>query len=202
MLTNDDGSLPFRALLARLAEEGEPGEVVYERLRKRLITHLRLHVAAEAHNLADVALDRMARRIGEGTAVDNVYLYALGIARLLVHEFHARAAREQRALREIASNEDETHDFESSQDADEAARALSECMERLGKAGVDLIMEYYAAGDGSARIKHRRRMAARLGIQMNALRNRVLRLRELLERCAYEKLGWHDGSPRGDTSSD
>jgi hypothetical protein len=41
----------------------------------------------------------------------------------------------------------------------------------------------YYAGEKRARIERRQRLAAQLGIEINALRNRALRLREKLETC-------------------
>src|SRR5579871_770263 len=110
MTVDDEASSPlqpadaaFPALLARLGSDGEKPEVVYERLRARLITYFRLHLPAEANDLADRTLDRMARRIQEGTEVENVHSYALGVARLLVHEARTRYAREQKSILEEAA---------------------------------------------------------------------------------------------------
>ena len=60
--------------------------------------------------------------------------------------------------------------------------------------------------DDARRIPARRELAARLGIGLNALRNRALRLRETLEQCIRQRLGesgattLRDGTPQKDTS--
>ena len=82
----------FDALLARLRRDGDAG-LGYEALRRRLLQLFRLHSPAEAGALADVTLDRLARKIGEGTEIDNVPLYTLGIARMVLHEANAHAAQ-------------------------------------------------------------------------------------------------------------
>ncbi len=47
-----------------------------------------------------------------------------------------------------------------------------------------IVVEYYNAdANGSVRIEHRKRMAERLNLEMNALRNRALRARGKLEDC-------------------
>lgn len=184
----------FEALLARLRTDGQRADVAYERLRTRLVALLRLHVPADAESLADVALDRMARRIHEGTIVENVQLYALGIGRMLVLEAQGRAARERQARRElalaalehvVADPEPVGRAADSSQAPDEERMlaAVTACLDRLGKENADMMLAYYS-GDGAERIERRRSMADELGISINALRNRALRLRVQLERCA------------------
>ncbi len=207
----------LEALLARLRADGERADVAYERLRARLLALLRLHVPAEAESLADIALDRIARRIHEGTVVENVPLYALGVGRMLILEARTRAGREHRLERELAyaalsrgaeaPPEDGMEEGSAAADEEQTLAAVSDCLDRLGKAASELMLAYYSA-DGAERISRRQRLAAELGISLNALRNRALRLRGLLERCVRERLGGRvpqgaggDESSRRDTPS-
>ena len=189
----------LNALLERLQAEGPSPQVVYETLRKRLIAYLRLHVPARAETLADEALDRMARRMHEGTPVQNVYLYALGIARLLVRESRARTTREDAAARDATLFQDDADDVVAREALDAALRA---CMEGLPAGGAELIVEYYSSGAGAARIESRRRIAERLGLGLNALRNRALRLRDMLENCIRQRIAPRDESPLPDTEDE
>lgn len=190
----------FAALLARLGDEGPTPEVVYERLRKRLVAYVRLHLPAQADELADLTLDRMARRLSEGTVVQNVYLYALGIGRLVVHEARSRLAREQSSLEQAAVLGQGAANEEP--DTEALLAALKACLQGIGERGAALILAYYAGGEGAARIAQRRLLAEQMHLSINALRNRALRLREMLERCVRGKLGWRDGSPLPDTSDE
>jgi len=187
------------ALLERLQAEGPSPQVVYETLRSRLIAFLRLHVPAQAESLADEALDRMARRVHEGTPVQNVYLYALGIGRLLVRESRARTTREEGAARDATLFQDDADDVVARETLDAALRA---CMDGLPAGGAELIVEYYSSGDGAVRIESRRRIAERLGLGLNALRNRALRLRDMLESCIGQRLAARDESPPLDTQDE
>lgn len=191
--------IAFDALLERLREEGPSPQIVYEMLRKRLIVYFRLHVPAQADALADEALDRMARRVHEGTPVQNVYLYVLGIARLLVRESRARTTREDVAARDAALFADDAADVAQREALDAALRS---CMEGLPPDGADLIVEYYSGGSGATRIESRRRIAERLGLGLNALRNRALRLRDMLEHCIRQRLTARDGSSLRDTEDE
>ncbi|HKE47897.1 MAG TPA: hypothetical protein VKB52_07515 [Rhodanobacteraceae bacterium] len=177
----------FDALLQRLRADG--GEALgYEALRRRLIQFFRLHVPAEAEDLADVALDRLARKVHAGTEVGNVPSYTLGIARMVLHESHARSAR-RRAAEDDPTLMPDADDTGGETDA--ALAALSTCLDAAGGESRGLILAYYGA-DGAARIAERQRLAAERGISLNALRNRALRLREALEECVKSRMGWSD----------
>ena len=185
---NDDGrsgaQARFRVLLDRLSVDGDDGATGYEDLRRRLIAFFRHHVPAEAETLSDVALDRLARRMGEGVEVDDARLYALGIARNVLLEARARIAQHERAMADPTF-------AASDADADEAdpatLAALRRCLGRIGPERARLIVDYYE-GDGARRIQTRRRLAATLDIALNTLRNRALRLREELEDCVRRRL--------------
>jgi DNA-directed RNA polymerase specialized sigma24 family protein len=175
---------PFDALFARLGRD-EPAQLAYERLRQRLIQFFRLHVPPEAEELADLALDRLARRLYEGTEVDHPQRYALGVARMILLEARTRLARQR--LAEQDPTWSEVPDVEDALQQEAAVAALGECLEQLGDRARALILSYYGA-DGAQRIRSRQRLASELGSSLNALRNRALRLRETLERCVRERL--------------
>jgi len=176
------------ALLERLRRDGEPG-AAYETLRRRLLRFFRLHAPAEADMLADAALDRLARRLDEGVEVEHVASYVLGIARRIALEAQARAARRHRAETDPAAAPaaDDEASAQQRLQLERRAAALSACLEAAGEAARRMILDYYGA-DGGERIRRRRRLAARLGISANALRNRAARLREALEACMRDRL--------------
>ena len=70
--------------------------------------------------------------------------------------------------------------------ADDDADALPACFERclaaLPAETRTLVLDYYV-DDRRAKIEHRRRLAVSLGLSESALRNRVQRVRNRLERC-------------------
>jgi hypothetical protein len=174
----------FHVLLERLAGTGA-GALGYERLRRRLVAFFRFRFAAQAEALADQALDRLARRLSDGTAVDSLENYVLGIARLLVLEEENRQRKERLGAVEVMRDL-ELHRWDG--EADAAIPALRACLASLGEEGASFILGYYAADDGAARIERRQRMAAASGMTLNALRNRALRLRLSLEKCVRGRL--------------
>jgi len=71
---------------------------------------------------------------------------------------------------------------------DEATdQALAACLNGLKTNDRELLLDYYRH-DGTARIRTRIGLARRLGVSVNALRNRALRLRRRLEQCIREQL--------------
>lgn len=179
-------STPFDALLRRLGVDGAEGPA-YETLRRRLIRFFRVYAPAEADELADVSLDRLARKIHEGTEVLNVPLYALGIARMVLHETRARGARRRNAEADPTFTSDED-DGQETGELETALAALSACLDGAGAEPRALILAYYGA-DGAERIATRQRLASERAISLNALRNRALRLRDALEDCVRKRLG-------------
>jgi DNA-directed RNA polymerase specialized sigma24 family protein len=180
----------FDALLARLSAQGD-APLSYEKLRRRLVLYFQVHAAVEAEAASDDVIDRLARRIEEGTPIDNVPLYALGIARNVLHELRARQVRDRTAATELGFDAEIPVDDDD--EDGEKLTALRACLERLGEAGARLILAYYD-GEGSERIRARRALAERMKLGLNALRNRALRLREMLESCLRLRIG--SQSPR------
>ena len=62
---------------------------------------------------------------------------------------------------------------------------LEQCMKRLQPGDRDLVLQYYQQ-DKRAKIDHRKELADRLGIALNALRIRAHRIRLNLRRCMLE----------------
>jgi len=184
-MTAPRAASPLDALLARLATDGDEG-VAYEALRRRLIRFFAVYAPADADELADVALDRVARRAHEGVEIASVLSYALGVARMVLHEARARAAR--RRIVEVDPTLLPEADDGDAREIEVALAALSTCLDAAGGDARGLILEYYGA-DGASRIALRQRLAGERGISLNALRNRALRLREALEDCVRKRLG-------------
>jgi hypothetical protein len=72
---------------------------------------------------------------------------------------------------------DERDEFES----------LRECFKSLYEHERSLLVNYFADLAGDELSEHRQKLADRQGIDLNALRNRVSRLRRRLEECVGRK---------------
>ena len=133
-----------------------------------------------------MALDRLADKLARGSEpILNPARFVTGIARMLLLEQHAKLTREKKALLWLKwFFERQSSDEEEDQLREEA---LSHCLNCLADDNRQLLERYYS-GDGSDRIRNRQVLAAELGLAMNALRNRALRLRDTLESCTARYL--------------
>jgi hypothetical protein len=61
-------------------------------------------------------------------------------------------------------------------------------MQQLTPDSRELVLQYYQ-GEKKAKIDHRKRLALRMGIGLNALRLRAFRIRETLYQCVQNCLG-------------
>jgi DNA-directed RNA polymerase specialized sigma24 family protein len=185
---DQDELTPLRTLLDRLDAAGQSGAVGYESLRRRLVAFFRLRVPERAEELADVTLERLARRLHDGTVIEHVAAFALGIARHVAMETKARLQRERLAGEEFARSQVDLAPDETEPVNDPATVALGRCLQELAPGEATFILAYYAEDGGAARIRHRQSLAAAHGLSENAARNRALRLRARLEKCVAQQL--------------
>ncbi len=167
-----------RALLAELDSDRRLASQKYEQLRRRLVDFFSWERSPSPEDLADEALDRLAKRIREGAQIADLNRYVAGIARLVFRESLLDNQRRQAALRDLPRTG--AHAVETPDER--TAPCLKRCMERLPGHSRDLILRYYT-GDQRARIEVRRQLAEELGVSLNAVRNRAQRIRDRLQAC-------------------
>jgi DNA-directed RNA polymerase specialized sigma24 family protein len=180
------GAESFARLLALLDADREKAALRYEELRERLVRVFVWEHAVDAEGLADEALTRMARRLDEGEAIQNPAAFLNGIARNLLKEDRHRRQRME-PLRELPA-------AVPNEEVERHHAALERCLAGWEADKRKLLLAYYQ-GDQSTRIRNRQRLAGELGLEINALRNRALRLRERLEACVRQQIardvsGW------------
>jgi DNA-directed RNA polymerase specialized sigma24 family protein len=168
-------------LLARLHPDVDQAAQEYERLRRALIKFFDWRGAPAPEECADDTIDRLARKL-EDTVVDDVRGYAHGIAHLVLLE--------RRRQPSFSSIEHELrapglHIAPPDDEDDRVHECFERCLARLPDDARSLVVRYYE-GERLAKISNRRRLAAVLGLSENALRSRVQRLRDRLERCLEE----------------
>jgi DNA-directed RNA polymerase specialized sigma24 family protein len=175
-------SLTRRALdrlLRRLDEQPEAAAREYEFLRHRLITFFLLRGLDSPERLADEAMDRVARRLDEGEAIEHLRAYFHGVAQRIASESTKRQARERAAV-------DAYRPFlvadEPSEGIEARACCLDQCLWRLPPESRALIRSYYRTGPLPP-AEGRKRLAAQLGLSHSGLKVRAFRIRAQLEEC-------------------
>ena len=166
----------FERLLTALDAERDRAAGAYEDMRRRTIGLLRWWGAANAEELADTAIDRVARKLQAGAAIPAAALgaYVRGVARMVLYESRRRDERLRKSAlvaAPVASSEPETGRL---------LDALDERLDAISPSERQILLGYYADGRNSA---NRRRLAKELGISDTALRTRAHRLRVRLENA-------------------
>jgi DNA-directed RNA polymerase specialized sigma24 family protein len=180
--------------LQRLGNSREEAGEEYELLRCKLIRFFSWERCPDPQSLADGCLDVLARKLGEGEEIRDLKAYVAAVARMVAKEEYARRRKEQPAgeapLEFIAAP------TPAGPELDLALAHLDRCLECFTPDQRRFILRYYE-GDHASRINNRKKLAKELGMLPGALRNRALRLREILEACMSQR----DGSANHTTKS-
>ena len=165
-------------LLRWLDPEPERAGLAYERIRWRLIAVLASRGCTCPEELADETIDRVARKVPaiQGSYVGDKAIYFLGVMNNVHHEYLKRTP-----LPLLPEPDDDVETKEN------IHRCLDKCLDKLTLNSRRLIEQYYAE-DKRAKIDLRQRIAAELGVGLNTLRLRALRIREKLQSCIEQCL--------------
>ena len=172
----------FDSLLTALGDDREAAAEQYLQIRINLCKFFEWRGCSFPDDHADETLNRVAKRIAAGEEVRNPAGYAIGVARLLLLEILKERKKEESALRETAGEQEAVIE---SNDADERLGCLRKCLAHLSPDKRSLIVDYYQ-GEKSDKISNRKKLVERLGIPINSLRMRALRLRDRLQTCVEE----------------
>lgn len=131
--------------------------------------------------MADDVFDRVIKKLPKlkTTFTGNPKLYFYGVAKNLVKEYR----KQVKSCATVESIEPavDPQEFQE-EDADRREECLSICLRKLTKEKRALILSYYSK-EKQEKIMHRSKMARDLGVSVEALRVRMLRIRVTLEQC-------------------
>jgi DNA-directed RNA polymerase specialized sigma24 family protein len=188
---SDRWTLSQSALASLIERLGQGDAREYEILRRKLVAFLDLRGAARPEVAADETLDRVARKLQEGVAIESLRAYVFGVARRVLLESERRERRERIAQEAwvLLHHEPEA--------PDEETRARLECLEKclrsLSTENRAIIEAYHGSAGGSLR-GGRVALAARLNLSVGALRTRAHRIRNELGACARRCLARMTGN--------
>jgi len=163
----------FDRFLAWLDPNREQAGTKYEDIRRRLIRIFACRGCPTPEDLADETINRVIRKMRElaDSYEGDQVLYFYGVARN-VHLEYVKKPPKQLPAPAPDLPEHKEKEFE----------CLEQCMSVLPAANRELVLEYYRE-EKHAKIVHRRELAERLGIAVNALRIRAHRIRVGLQGC-------------------
>jgi len=172
----------FNELLAWLHPEREAAALIYETLRADLIKIFWWRGCNDPEGMADETIIRVTRKVGEMAAsyIGSPTSYFYGVAKNLLHEYDRKRdlsllpQAEQFILPAPLTEEDDS--------SERVYECFEKCLKRLEARERKLVIRYYD-GQGKAKIDGRKRLADKLGIDLNALRVRTRRIRSKLREC-------------------
>jgi DNA-directed RNA polymerase specialized sigma24 family protein len=173
----------FEALLAVLHSNRDEAGKVYEEIRRRLVRLFEWRGCTCPEELADETFNRVARKLAGGLSLErsDPYAYFCGVAHHVFQEVVRREARE----RKVAESGDLPPAYQDEEEPDFRLEHLRQCLDGLGTSQRRLLLSYY---HDDRRIQSRKSLCRELGVEMNALRIRVHRLRRKVEICVQERL--------------
>lgn len=177
----------FRLLLKRLDPLEDRAWEIHDALRRKLIWFFESEFPLQAEELAEEALDRIARKLNS-SEIRDVAEFAFGVARNLRREtsrhalIAARLAASGAISDSVQSGENPEQAAISRIDFDRKLACLKKCLLRLDAEERRLLSLYYP-DDGSNLEERREALARELKISLGTLRTRIARLREQLEKC-------------------
>jgi DNA-directed RNA polymerase specialized sigma24 family protein len=171
----------FDALLKWLDTDRDRAASRYEEIRSALINVFRWRGSLEAEELADETINRVTAKISElaGSYSGNPVLYFYGVAK--------NVYRESLRAQPVPVFEPKARDSEEVEDISDVYSCLESCMNKLPPETRAMIISYYE-GTGRQKILYRKHLAREMGIDLNALRIRMHRIRARLQECVHKCL--------------
>jgi DNA-directed RNA polymerase specialized sigma24 family protein len=152
----------------------------YEAIRRGLIDIFNYRGCVGSEDLADETIDRVARRVNEikDTYAGDPSRYFYGVGKKVHMEY-----LKKKRLTELPAV------LEASKPADVETQyaCLERCMRQLTAHSRTLILQYYSERK-QAKIDSRRAILQVLNLKPSALRVRVFRIRQTLEKCVRQCL--------------
>ena len=172
----------FDKLLIAFGGNRESGGEKYLEIRNNLMRFFEWRGCSFPEDHADETINRIAKKVDEGEQILNPSGYAMGVARLLLLEIIKGRQREQSALTELGTASEA---YDEPDDGETRLECLRSCLQTLSSDNRELILQYYQ-GEKGEKIQNRKKLIERLGIPVNTLRMRALRLRERLQSCVED----------------
>lgn len=181
-----DSELPpesFEEILAWLNPDRELAGVMYVQLHDNLTKIFMWRRCSDPEGMTDEVFDRVAKRVGtvRPTYEGDPRLYFRAVANNLIKE-NLKKIGTHVSLEDVDLSTRQTTENENEEELIAREDCLQSCLQELGSDKRDLIRNYYAK-QKQAKIDYRSELAQKLGISLPALRVKVFRIRESLEKC-------------------
>lgn len=169
----------FERLLSWLDPDREAAAAKYLHIRSRLIKILIRKGCWEPEDVVDETFDRVAQKVDDlkETYIGDPAAYFGGVARNVYLEWLRKKSTPPPVPDIVPPDEETGPEYD----------CLDDCLKHLAPKNRVLVLEYYQ-DDKQAKIDRRKALAEREGLEMEALRLRVHRIRKVLRVCVSECL--------------
>jgi DNA-directed RNA polymerase specialized sigma24 family protein len=178
-MPKDLTSVSFAKLLKALSSDEAESARLYTKLHESLVNYFALKGISAPDRAADETIDRIPERITQNTKTEDIRFIAFSVAKFV---FLEKIRQEQKRLRADEGFYQKTGAVNNFAEKDEF-EPLRACFKSLFEHERKLLVGYFADLAADELSEHRQNLADREGIDLNALRNRVSRLRKRLEEC-------------------
>ncbi len=169
----------LKKLLAAFSPDEAESAAAYTLLCDSLVRFFQLKGISDADKAADETIDRVAEKINQDASIEDLRKFAFGVARFVFLERLRREQRRSRAVDAFYLTDSATKEFGESAEIEN----FRECFNNLYDHERRLLLGYFQDLPADELFEQRRVLAERENIELNALRNRVSRLRKRLEEC-------------------
>lgn len=183
-MPKDLTSVSFAKLLSALSADEAEAARLYTKLHESLVNFFKLKGVSAPDRAADETIDRIPERITPDTKREDIRFIAFSVARFVFLEKLRQEKRRTTADENYYQKKGGTIEDFGEKDAYEPLR---ECFNSLYPDEKELLVNYFADLAGAELSAHRQKLADREGIDLNALRNRVSRLRRRLDDCVKKE---------------
>jgi DNA-directed RNA polymerase specialized sigma24 family protein len=178
-MPKDLTSESFKKLLNAFSVDETEAARLYTNLRDSLIRFFLLKGISEGDEAADETIDRIAEKISQDTEIKDLRKYAFGVARFVCLERVRREQTRARAIDAFYLKDSASKEFGDSDELE----TFRECFKNLYDHERELLLMYFEDLPAAVLFEKRQNLAKREKIELNALRNRISRLRKRLEDC-------------------
>lgn len=169
----------FNDLLDWFSQNREEAGRKYEEIRNGLIRFFYFKGCADAEDLADEAINRVALKLSVLDLSGNIKPINLfyGFASKIYLEYVSRIKKQ-----EIEFDADIHSSNKGTETENKNQKCLEKCLAELSDEDGDLIVEYYSAAKAE-KIEHRKDLAEKLQMNISTIHVKVHRLRKILREC-------------------
>jgi DNA-directed RNA polymerase specialized sigma24 family protein len=129
---------------------------------------------------ADEVINRVCRKLDEGEEIRDVRKFCRGVARfILLEEIKTRG----KLVTGLEVDLPATPELYNDEEIEVLYEHRKKCLSRLPEHKRTLLIEYHRCKEETGEKSCREKLAERLGIDLNALRKRVSRYKQDLEKC-------------------